>query len=367
MRARRPPLGTDPGDFLSHLDFHLPEERIARTPSPQREDARMLLFDRATGARTHAHVRQIETWLRPGDLLVLNRARVDPVRVLWRDPKGRDQEIVLLRPLSEAEGSSCWEAIVSGRKLGLSKAYELPGGRTFRKRKEGTLTEILLDGDVETVRNWLAQHGLPPVPPYIRNERFRHHEEKDLPIDRARYQTTFAREGGAVAAPTAGLHFSIDLLNSLRAKGVEIAELHLAVGWGTFQPVSRDAWEERRLHHEEVTISSDTAAALNKALAQKRRIVAVGTTVVRALEWWHQLGRPEAGLKGACEILLRSPWRPSVVGALLTNFHLPRSSLLALVAAFVGNGGEEKIVQLYREAIDLDYRFFSYGDCMLLL
>ncbi len=369
MRAIGASVETEPAaDFLSHLDFDLPPDRIARFPVPEREKARMFVFNRADEERHHAEVRNITTWLNPGDLLVLNRASVDRVRVLWRDPKGRREEILLLQPLSEEDRSSRWEAIVSGKKLPLGKEYELPGGRTFRleKRDSESLGIVMLDASVEETRRWLSEFGLPPLPPYIRNERSRHGEAEDVPADRERYQTVFAREGGAVAAPTAGLHFSIPLLEKIRRKGVEVIDIHLAVGWGTFQPVTEEAWERRRLHSEKVSISASAAGAVTRALQERRRVVAVGTTVVRALEGWHQKGRPRTGWTGSCDLFLRAPWSPAVVGALLTNFHLPRSSLLALVAAFLGENGEERILELYREAVARNYRFFSYGACMLI-
>lgn len=358
-----------PADFLSHLDFDLPPDRIARFPVSEREKARMFVFNRANGENLHTEVRKITTWLNAGDLLVLNRASVDRVRVLWRNPKERQEELLLLQPLSEEDRSSRWEAIVSGKKLHLAQEYELPGGRRFQleKRDSASLAIVMLDASVEETRRWLSEFGLPPLPPYIRNERLRHGEAEDVPADRERYQTVFAREGGAVAAPTAGLHFSIPLLEEVRRKGVEVVDIHLAVGWGTFQPVTEEAWERRRLHPEQVSISADAAGAVTRALQEKRRVVAVGTTVVRALEGWHKKGRPCSGWTGGCDLFLRPPWSPAVVGALLTNFHLPRSSLIALVVGFLGEKGEEKILALYREAIRSGYRFFSYGDCMLIL
>lgn len=327
----------------------------------------MLVFDRQKDSSLHSEVCEIGTWLGEGDLLVLNRARVEKARVPWTDPKGRDQELVLLRPLDGGKESSRWEAIVSGKNLPLSEPLALPGGRSFQKLQSGSTAEIVIDASVQTVREWLEEKGLPPLPPYIRKERRRHGEAEDEPSDCERYQTTFAEEGGAVAAPTAGLHFSDDLLNALRGWGVEIATIHLAVGWGTFQPMTQELWERGRLHEEEVTVSRENASLLLQAMKEGRRIVAVGTTVVRALEWWHQQGRPEEGLKGACDLFLRPPWKPSVISALLTNFHLPQSSLLALVGAFCGDDGEKTILRLYKEAIENEYRFFSYGDCMLIL
>ncbi|MFH1263262.1 MAG: S-adenosylmethionine:tRNA ribosyltransferase-isomerase [Pseudomonadota bacterium] len=362
-------MRADSSTVIHEIDFDLPEGRIARTPSSTREEAHMLVFNRATGRRNHSRVSAIFDWLRKDDLLVLNRASVDRVRVLWRDPKEREQELLLLRPLSEDGTSSRWEAIVSGKRLQSGHPYSLPGGRLFEieSREGGVVATIRLDAGEAEIRRWLSEFALPPVPPYIRSERHRSGEPEDLPLDRERYQTVFAKEGGAVAAPTAGLHFSEALLEAIRGRGIEIATVHLAVGWGTFQPLTEENWRSGKLHPEEVTISPEAAASVSRALREKRRVVAVGTTVVRTLEWWHQNGAPSEGLRGSCDLFLRDPWRPAVVEALLTNFHLPKSSLLALVAAFLGNGGDQTVIFLYREAIEMNYRFFSYGDCMLIV
>jgi S-adenosylmethionine:tRNA ribosyltransferase-isomerase len=349
-------------------DYALPNDRIAVAPSPVRDQSRLLVYDRESRETVHATVAEIGHWLRPGDLLVLNSARVDPARVSWAKPSGSLEEIVFLRPLTGDDRTSNWEVIVSGRRLSLDTTYDLPGGFSFSivSRREGGRAVITLPNSIGEVRTWLEIHGRPPLPPYIRRERLRRGLEEDSGEDVERYQTDFASSPGAVAAPTAGLHFSKEQLQRLGSAGIETAFLHLSVGWGTFEPLTAEHFETGRLHPEWVEIARDTVSKIARARRENRRIVAVGTTSVRALEWWALQGEPPE-LSGWCDLFLFPSWAPKIVSAMVTNFHLPRSSLLVLVAAFLGRSGEERLLQLYREAVEKEYRFYSYGDAMLIL
>ncbi len=365
MLARTSKNSSNP---LTAFHFDLPKHLIAIFPSFQREDSKLLVFDRTLRNIFHTRFNKITEWVRPGDLLVLNQARVDPSRVPWQKSKDKDQEeLIFLKPLDGTAKGSRWEAIVSGRKIGFRTPFLLPGGVSFylESRKSDGIATIFVDRDIEGVRDWLEQYGLSPIPPYIREERTRRRLEENQPLDQERYQTVFAKQSGAVAAPTAGLHFSKDLLAQLEKQGVQIAPIFLGVGWGTFAPLSLEHWKTGKLHPEWVEIGEDTTSKIIKAQKENRRIIAVGSTVLRTLEWWHLLGRPERDLSGWCDLFIRPPLEPQVSQAMITNFHLPGSSLLALVAAFLGKGGD--VLSIYKEAMELEYRFYSYGDSMLIL
>lgn len=349
--------------------FDLPQDRIAIVPASKREEAKMLVYERSTRKIEHTQVFEIKKWLKPKDLLVFNSARVEPVRVLWKQKDGKNEEIVLLKPLADEVQHSLWEAIVSGKHLPLKEDFFISKGLSFQllqRNPDGT-AKVRLSKNISQMRSWLQEYGLPPLPPYIRKERKRRGEVDTHSLDLHRYQTVFAKKSGAVAAPTAGLHFTKELLEELEKAEIHTVKIHLAVGWGTFQPFSLEQWEKRKLHPEWVEISKKAAQALTQALHEGKRIIAVGTTVVRSLEWWHQKGCPEEGISGWCDLFLRPPWSPHVVNGMVTNFHLPKSSLLALVAGFLGNKGETQILDVYKEAIQKQYRFYSYGDCMLIL
>ena len=333
----------------SEFDYHLPPELIAQQPLDDRTASRMMVVDRVTGEIRHDHFRNIGRSLRPRDLLVLNDTKVIPARIWSRQP-----EVELL--LVEKLGPHRWSALVKpGKraKVGMTLQFEDGvsgvidgetdfGGRTLR-----------FSGDVEA---YLAAHGVMPLPPYIKRAV---PDGKGSPrgdTDRERYQTVFAREPGAVAAPTAGLHFTVATLEQLQAVGVGHAFITLHVGIGTFRPVKVENIEEHKMHAEKFSISAETATAIRNA----KRVVAVGTTVVRALESCDELRQQ----KGATDIFIRPPHRFRHVDALLTNFHLPRSTLLMLVSAFASR---ELVLRAYEEAVRERYRFFSYGDCMLIL
>lgn len=348
---------------VSDFDFALPEDLIAQEPAP-RGESRLLVLDRATGRRTHASIGDLPRLLDAGDLLVLNDTRVFPARLLGRrDPSGGAVECLLIGRLDRGD-STRWDALMHpGQKLkeGARVIFEGPVGRlageVLERRFYGRRIVRLWSergGDVETLIDAL---GHVPLPPYIRRP--------DSVEDRERYQTVYAKVRGSVAAPTAGLHLTQAMLAALGARGVERAEITLHVGYGTFKPVRVQQVEAHEVDPEVFEISAAAAAALNGALGARRRIVAVGTTTTRALETAvaSRDGRFVAG-RESTGLFIYPGYRFRAVGALLTNFHLPRSSLLMLVAAFAGR---ELILDAYREAIERRYRFYSYGDAMLIL
>ncbi|MFI5308538.1 MAG: tRNA preQ1(34) S-adenosylmethionine ribosyltransferase-isomerase QueA [Polyangiales bacterium] len=337
---------------LRQLDYELPEERIAQAPLEERESARLLCLVR-DGTLAHRSVRDLPDLL-PPSLIVLNDTRVLPARLFGSKPSGGKLELLLFRRLSEPGWSERWLALGKGLRVGLSArlaegALELEVCARRDDAYEVTLSAERGVGEV------LAQHGLLPLPPYI----------KRLPDtrDAERYQTVFAVHEGAVAAPTAGLHLSTDLLERLRARGHELVFVTLHVGPGTFLPLRTESLFEHRLHEEHYTVPEATANAVARARAAGRRVLAVGTTVVRALE---SAATPSGEVRpgeGATTLFIHPPYAFRVVDALMTNFHLPRSTLLALVMAF---GGVEPVRRAYEAAIGSGYRFYSYGDAMLL-
>ena len=344
------------------FDFHLPPERIAQEPVADRESARLLVLDRTTGAIVaHSSVRALPDFLQRGDLLVLNNTRVFPARLLGRrDPSGGAVECLLIRRLD----ADRWEALMHpGQKLH-------PGAHVVFQRDHVELRAEVLEQHFHgrrTIRLWSdvggdVDHvvdviGHMPLPPYI--------HRPDDSQDRERYQTVYARARGSVAAPTAGLHLTAGLFDRLAAGGVERTEITLHVGYGTFKPVRVERVEEHRVDAEVFDVSAAAAAALNAAAVDERRVIAVGTTTTRALETLGERGdgRVTPGA-GSSDLFIRPGHRFRVVGGLLTNFHLPKSSLLMLVCAFAGR---EAVLGAYREAVDRGYRFYSYGDAMLIL
>jgi S-adenosylmethionine:tRNA ribosyltransferase-isomerase len=344
---------------LDAFDYALPPECIAQEPAEPRDAARLLVLDRETGGLRDGRVRDLPGLLRAGDCLVVNDTRVIPARLLGRiEASGRAAEVLLLR---EVAGGDEWEALVrparhcpvGGAVLladGAARAVVTATGEAGRRR-------VRLDWP-GAVADLLAGHGLPPLPPYIRRYR------KPGGEDWARYQTVYATQPGAVAAPTAGLHFTPGLLAALGAAGVEVHRLTLHVGPGTFRPVRAARVADHAMEAEWCRLTAATAEAVGRARREGRRVVAVGTTTVRALESAADLqGGVAAGERWAALTIVPG-YRFRVVDALLTNFHLPRSSLLLLVAAFAGR---PRILEAYRHAIAAGYRFFSYGDTMLIL
>lgn len=355
---------------VADFDFALPAELIAQQPAAERGMSRMLIMNRATGALRDGRFADLPSVLRAGDLLVLNDSRVIPARLFARRTKVRDRQepsglIEVL--LTESIGENLWRALVKpGKKVAVGErlAFPAPSGSVELEAEvleRGEFGERLLRfAPVEDYFASLERIGHIPLPPYIRRE--------DAAADRERYQTVFSRERGSVAAPTAGLHFTPHMLDALRAKGIEIAHVTLHVGLGTFAPLRVERLDEVRLHRERYTLSAETAEAINRARREERRIVAVGTTVMRTLEAAAAAALQAGGggltaHSGVTDIFISPGFEFQLVGALLTNFHLPKSSLLMLVSAFAGR---ERVLKAYRHAVEMQYRFFSYGDCMFI-
>jgi S-adenosylmethionine:tRNA ribosyltransferase-isomerase len=355
------------GFRVADFDFELPAELIAQQPAAERGMSRMLIMNRANGSLRDARFADLPSLLMAGDLLVLNDSRVIPARLYARRTKVRDRQepsglIEVL--LTESKGENLWRALVKpGRKVDVGErlAFPAPFGSVKLEAEvleRGEFGERLLRfAPVEDFFASLDRIGHIPLPPYIRRD--------DADTDRERYQTVYSRERGSAAAPTAGLHFTSHMLDALRAKGIEIAHVTLHVGLGTFAPLRVERLDEVHLHQERYTLSPAAAEAINRASKESRRIVAVGTTVMRTLEHCAlQAGR--GGLmahSGVTEIFISPGFEFRLVGALLTNFHLPKSSLLMLVSAFAGR---ERVLKAYRHAVEKQYRFFSYGDCMFV-
>ena len=339
-----------PGDF----DYELPPELIAQEPLPQRDESRLLVVRRDREEFEHRVFREIVAFLVPGDLLVVNETKVLPVRLYGvKEGTGGRVELLLLR----ATGEDTWEALVRpGRRVapGARLVFGdglLRGEVLSRTEAGGRLVRFFYEGSFEEV---LRQVGEVPLPPYIKRKF----------SDSERYQTVYAREPGSAAAPTAGFHFTPELLARIQAVGVQVVPVVLHIGLDTFRPVRVEDITAHRMHREEYLVPETTAVAVNQAKAQKRRVIAVGTTVVRCLETVaDEEGRIQAGA-GTTDLFIYPGYRFKVIDALITNFHLPRSTLLMLVAAFAGR---EKILRAYKEAVRLNYRFYSFGDAMLII
>jgi len=344
------------GFRTSDFDFHLPPEQVAQAPAERRDASRLLVLDRASGTLAHRTFADLVDYVPAGDALVLNETRVFPARLLGRRATGAPAEVFLLHPRGGDE--KVWTALVrpgaklkAGRRVEIGPALSVeilestPGGeRIVRLHTELGLTEAL------------DRYGQVPLPPYV--------ERTATEEDRERYQTVYARERGSVAAPTAGLHFTPGMLDALQAKGVRIVRLVLHVGVGTFRPVETEDPAEHRMHSEWYQVSADAAATLNETRAAGRSVWAVGTTVTRTLESVASGDGTIHAREGWTDIFIRPPYRFRAVDHLVTNFHLPRSTLLMLVGAF---GGYERVMRAYREAVERGYRFYSYGDAMLLV
>lgn len=342
------------GDRTSDYDFDLPHDRIAQRPLGRRDASRLMVVDRASQSIAHRTFADIAELIEPRDALVVNRTRVIRARLLGRRASGAPAEILLLKPLGDAR----YEAMVSpGGKLKPGRRIEIASGFSAeilevterRTRVVRLESELPLDEAIE-------MFGHVPLPPYI--------ERADAPEDADRYQTVFAREAGSVAAPTAGLHFTPELLARLSEHGVARAEVLLHVGAGTFKPVEVDDPAQHVMHEEWYSISDDAARLINERRVDGGRVWAVGTTSVRTLESASdERGTVHAG-EGETRIFIRPPYRFRVVDRIVTNFHLPRSTLIMLVAAFAGY---DLTMRAYAEAVASGYRFYSYGDAMAIL
>jgi len=342
------------------FDYELPAERIAQVPARGREQSRMLVVDRATGDLTHAGFADLPRYLRPGDLLVLNDTRVLPSRLyVSKIPSGGRVELLLL----EEHPDGTWEALMraSRRPRSGSRLQLGSGAAVLEVVAEGEQgrCRIRIESD-RPVLDLLEAEGRPPLPPYIRRDA----DEAARAEDRERYQTVFAAVPGAVAAPTAGLHFTHAMFGRLLHQGVDRCTVTLHVGIGTFRPVSADRVEDHVMSSERFELPAAAAEAVARTRGNQGRVVAVGSTSVRTLETQAaESGRVTAGT-GRTSLFIHPPYRFQVVDAMLTNFHLPRSTLLMMVCAF---GGRDLILHAYREAVREQYRFYSYGDCMLIV
>jgi S-adenosylmethionine:tRNA ribosyltransferase-isomerase len=352
---------------VADFDYELPEELIAQQPPAERGQSRMMVLDSATGAFRDSAFSEFPSLLEPGDLLVLNDSRVIPARLFARRTLRREREKPTGRievMLTEPAGENCWRALVRpGRKVAIGErlVFPAPDGEIVLEAEvleRGLYGERLIEfAPVEDFFAVLDRIGHIPLPHYIHRD--------DSAEDHERYQTVFARERGSVAAPTAGLHFTPQILDAITGRGVEIARVTLHVGLGTFAPLRVERVDEVKLHRERYSLSAAAADALNRAVRDGRRIVAVGTTTVRTLESAAQRMEPGelTAHSGETEIFISPGYEFRLVRALLTNFHLPQSSLMMLVSAFAGR---EQVLAAYRHAVEERYRFFSYGDCMFI-
>jgi len=348
---------------LDEFDYALPESQIARVPASPRDASRMLVFERASGEAADELTRDLPRHVRPGDVVVLNDVRVSRARLRSRRESGASVELLVVR--RESDAITCLAngrgRLRVGERLriegaeGVSILLEGRAGEGWRARVEGAEPGDLLD-----------RLGEVPVPPYIRKARRDDHLDPASfgALDRERYQTVYAAGGEAVAAPTAGLHLTEEVLARIEAAGAAVARIRLEVGPGTFAPVRVENVEEHRMDSERYSISEEASAAIEGARAHGGRVLAVGTTVVRALESAARDGGRVAAAAGETELFIRPGFEFRVVGALLTNFHLPRSTLLMLVCAFAGR---DATLGLYASAVERGYRFYSYGDAMLIL
>ncbi len=349
---------------VSDFDFHLPPELVAQEPPSTRGDSRLLVLDRETGRISDHHFRDLPGLLSSGDLLVLNDTKVFPARLLGRRlPGGGAVECLLVRRRSVERDAETWEALVHpGQRLRAGSRMEFAGagvvirGEVLDRHFHGRRT-VRLWCDDAPLQQAVDAIGHVPLPPYIKRP--------DASADRDRYQTVYAQRRGAIAAPTAGLHVTSALLEALDARGVRRATVTLHVGYGTFQPIRVDNVEEHRMEAEEYEVSEETASSLAQALREHRRIIAVGTTTTRTLESLEVSANGDVKpARGATDLFIYPGHRFRVVSALVTNFHLPKSSLLMLVSAFAGR---EKVLAAYRHAVAGAYRFYSYGDAMVIL
>jgi S-adenosylmethionine:tRNA ribosyltransferase-isomerase len=337
---------------LEDFDFPLPEDLIAQYPSPRRDESRLFVLHRGSDRNEHFLFRDIPSLLRAGDMLVFNDTRVIPARIFCTRETGGKMEILL----TERKDDIRWIALCSRKR-------RIRTGEIIHPIKSPDIDFRITGKDGDSIRfdsstpltgDTLAQLGTIPLPPYIR----RHAE----PSDTERYQTVYADAAGSVAAPTAGLHFTADLLSGIEETGVETAFLTLGVSWGTFLPLRESSLKDGRLHPEHYTLTEATALRINGARERGGRVIAVGTTSLRVLETTFMNGSNHPG-SGATDIFIYPPYSVKSADAMITNFHTPRSSLLMLVSAFAGY---DRIMSAYEEAVRLRYRFFSYGDAMFI-
>lgn len=345
----------------SLFDYRLPKDRIAQSPVRPRDHSRLLVLDRKTGTWSHHHFYDLGTFLRPGDLLVANESKVFKARLRGSIRRGDalrrpDQtiEVFLLRPEDDA---GRWSALIKpGRKITVGSTIAFYDGRTCDvvSKQDGGAVVVDFHAPADEIVAWTDSAGSVPVPPYVDR----------APADALDYQTVYAKTVGSVAAPTAGFHFTPELIKSLKDVGVGFAAVTLHVGLGTFRPIKTDTLEEHEMHEEWADVPEETAALIARTKSEGGRVIAVGTTTVRALE---------SGIRhGMTSLFITPGYRFKIVDGLITNFHLPKSSLLVLVSAFAGevhpdpDRGRQIILAAYQEAIEKGYRFYSFGDAMLI-
>jgi S-adenosylmethionine:tRNA ribosyltransferase-isomerase len=333
----------------SDFDYTLPPESIAQTPVEPRDSSRLLVLKRETGTLEHAFFRDIGKYLKPADLLVVNRTRVIPARLFARKSTGGRVEVLLLR----REDLLTWECLVGGKGLAAGKSISIENGPSAEivEGLEGSHRRLRF---FEPIEPYFSKVGHVPLPPYI-------HEPL---LDPERYQTVYAREPGSAAAPTAGLHFTVRLMDELTARGINFAEVTLHVGLDTFAPVTEDDPEEHQIHTEWCELPPATVAAITRARQSGGRIIAVGTTSVRTLESAARNGSDSIiSYSGPTNLYILPGYRFKLVDAIITNFHLPKSTLIMLVSAFAGR---EQILHAYEVAVQEHYRFYSFGDAMFI-
>jgi len=345
--------------LVSEFDYNLPEELIAQTPSEKRDECKMMVLDKATQKIENKHFYDIIDYLDENCILVLNNTKVIPARLFGHKDTGALIEIFLLKD----KGNKQWEALIKPSKRiqegTIVKIADSLSAKALENLGEGKwLIELIYEGILYEI---LDKVGNIPLPPYI-ERKMTDDERKNL--DYERYQTVYAKNEGSVAAPTAGLHFTQEILDKLAQKGVEIAYVNLTVGLGTFRPVKCDNVLEHKMDSEEFEITKETADKINQAKSQGKKLVAVGTTTVRTLETAFQQFGEIKECKSASQLFIYPPYEFKVVDNLITNFHLPKSTLLMLVSALEG---KDFIFEAYKEAIKEKYMFYSYGDCMFLM
>ena len=347
--------------LTSDFDYELPERLIAQEPAKKRPESKMMVLNRKEQTIEHKHFFDIVDYLTENDVLVLNNTKVIPAQLFGQNSTGANIEVFLLKN----RGNKQWEALIKpGKRVNSATLVKISDELTVKAiepQESGKwLVELIFDGDENYIYELLNKVGNVPLPPYIERKLG---SEKLKTLDYKRYQTVFAKNAGSVAAPTAGLHFSKDILSQLRKKGVQICYVTLDVGLGTFRPVKCDEITEHKMDEETFKISAHTAKIINDAKAAGKNIVAVGTTSVRTLETAYQKYGKIKKCSDSSRLFIYPPYEFKVVDKIITNFHLPKSTLVMLVSAFAG---KDFVFEAYQKAIENEYRFYSYGDCMFI-
>ena len=350
--------------LLSEYDYNLPEELIAQMPADKRENSKMMVLNRKDRTISHKHFYDIVDLIEPNTLLVMNNTKVLPARLIGHKDTGAKIEVFLLKSVENSENGCLWDVLIKPSKrvkpetvIKISDDLSVKALKRLEENGEW-LVELIYEG--ENVLDVLHKNGQIPLPPYI-ERKIPNEDLKKLVFER--YQTVYAKDEGSVAAPTAGLHFTKEILEKLQNKGVELAYVTLNVGLGTFRPVQCENVLEHKMHSETFEISEKASEQINRAKREGRKIVAVGTTTVRTLETAYQKFGCIKPCHDHSELFIYPPFEFKVIDNLITNFHLPKSTLLMLVSALAG---KDFIFEAYKEAIENNYRFFSYGDCMYI-